>query len=479
MFRRHYRTYAKLMLVADATVCLVALFLGYHSRRYLVLAAPAGWAERFSPELLPIRDYLLYFFAFLPILLLLLAVTQRYPQLLEASFLQQLWRVVQFAAAAGFAAGFLSYAFKLIISRPVLMVFLALASGFLVLVRVLFLGVLRSRTLSDHNRVNILLVGANGRAEGMARRLASLKRWGYDVIGYLSTTSGEPALPNLVRLGSARDLPAVLQEQEGVDEVIFLGSDARQLEDFEDLIRFCEELGVRTRLAVDFFPASASRISLDFLERVPLLTFATAPDHGFALLAKRVLDFSLACVLLVVLSPLMLLVAIAIRLSSPGPALYRQVRCGLYGRRFRLIKFRTMVNGAEDRLWEIRHLNEMDGPVFKMRNDPRVTPFGQVLRKSSLDELPQLWNVIKGEMSLVGPRAPLPEEVKYYAVKQRRRLSVKPGITCLWQVSGRSDIDFHRWMEMDLHYIDHWSFWLDLLIMAKTIPAVFSGRGAR
>ena len=137
-----------------------------------------------------------------------------------------------------------------------------------------------------------------------------------------------------------------------------------------------------------------------------------------------------------------------------------------------------MIDGAEDKLWEIIHLNEMDGPVFKMRKDPRVTGVGQYLRKSSIDELPQLWNVIKGEMSLVGPRAPLPDEVQHYVTKQRRRLSVKPGITCLWQISGRSNVDFQRWMELDLEYIDNWSFWLDIQIMLKTIPAVFIGRGA-
>jgi lipopolysaccharide/colanic/teichoic acid biosynthesis glycosyltransferase len=138
-----------------------------------------------------------------------------------------------------------------------------------------------------------------------------------------------------------------------------------------------------------------------------------------------------------------------------------------------------MVDGAEDKLWEIKHLNEMGGPVFKMRNDPRVTFVGRFLRKFSVDELPQVWNVIKGEMSMVGPRAPLPEEVENYTRKQRRRLSVKPGITCLWQVSGRNELDFNKWMELDLHYIDNWSFWLDIRIMLMTIPAVFTGRGAR
>jgi lipopolysaccharide/colanic/teichoic acid biosynthesis glycosyltransferase len=191
------------------------------------------------------------------------------------------------------------------------------------------------------------------------------------------------------------------------------------------------------------------------------------------------MDLATAATLLALFAPLMLLTAGFIKFTSRGPVFYRQVRCGLYGRRFSLMKFRTMIDGAEDRLWEIKHLNEMNGPVFKMRNDPRVTPLGRFLRKYSIDEIPQLWNVLKGEMSIVGPRAPLGEEVRYYSIRQRRRLSVKPGITCLWQVSGRSDIDFHRWMDMDLYYIDNWSLWLDFRILLKTIPAVFTGRGAR
>jgi lipopolysaccharide/colanic/teichoic acid biosynthesis glycosyltransferase len=173
------------------------------------------------------------------------------------------------------------------------------------------------------------------------------------------------------------------------------------------------------------------------------------------------------------------IVALLIKLTSKGPIIYDQVRCGLYGRKFVLHKFRSMKDGAEDILWEIKHLNEMDGPVFKMRNDPRVTPLGRFLRKSSIDELPQFWNVLKGDMSLVGPRAPLPEEVREYTRWQRRRLSVKPGITCLWQVSGRNEIDFHEWMKLDLAYIDNWSLLLDLKILLRTFPVVLLGKGAR
>jgi exopolysaccharide biosynthesis polyprenyl glycosylphosphotransferase len=232
-------------------------------------------------------------------------------------------------------------------------------------------------------------------------------------------------------------------------------------------------------VAVDLFPAKVSNVSMEFLENVPLLTFSTTPDRAFALFVKRVMDIVLSAFLLTILFPFMAVIGVLIKLTSSGPILYKQVRCGLYGRRFVLYKFRSMNEGAEDVLWEIKHLNEMDGPVFKMRNDPRVTPLGRFLRKSSIDELPQFWNVLRGDMSLVGPRAPLPEEVKEYSRWQRRRLSVKPGITCLWQVSGRNEIDFHEWMKLDLHYIDNWSLLLDLKILVRTFPVVLLCRGAR
>jgi len=183
-------------------------------------------------------------------------------------------------------------------------------------------------------------------------------------------------------------------------------------------------------------------------------------------------------VALLVSTPLWVAAALATRLSSRGPVLYRQVRCGLHGRRFVLLKFRTMVEDAEKLQSEVAHLNVMDGPVFKAPGDPRVTPVGRLLRRSSLDELPQLLNVLKGDMSLVGPRPPIPQEVERYLPWQRRRLAMKPGITCLWQISGRSQLDFATWMELDLAYIDAWSLWLDLKILALTVPAVFSGRGA-
>ena len=278
-------------------------------------------------------------------------------------------------------------------------------------------------------------------------------------------------------LGQIGDLETVLR-QEVIDEVIFV-IEKGKLGDYEHALLVAERHGVRAHVSLDIFPHVLARPVLEELDGVPLLTFTTTPSNPAQLVAKRALDLGLSLVLFLLTLPIQALAALAIKLTSPGPSFFRQVRCGLNGRHFTLVKFRTMEAGAEERRSEIAHLNEMSGPVFKAARDPRRTLVGRLLRRLSIDELPQLWNVIVGDMSLVGPRPPLPEEVFRYEPWQRRRLSMKPGLTCLWQVSGRSELDFDRWMALDLKYIDTWSPLLDLKILLKTVPAVLSGRGAR
>jgi exopolysaccharide biosynthesis polyprenyl glycosylphosphotransferase len=212
---------------------------------------------------------------------------------------------------------------------------------------------------------------------------------------------------------------------------------------------------------------------------LPLLTFSTTPGNEVRLAVRRVVDVALSASLLIVLSPVLLAIALAIRMASPGPVLFRQPRCGLHGRRFTFLKFRTMRPDADRLKAMLQPFNEMDGPAFKMTNDPRVFPLGGFLRRTSLDELPQLWNILHGDMSFVGPRPSVVEEVEQYEPWQRRRLSMKPGLTCLWQVSGRSELTFDEWMRLDLEYIDNWSLWLDVKIALKTVPAVLLGRGAK
>jgi exopolysaccharide biosynthesis polyprenyl glycosylphosphotransferase len=241
----------------------------------------------------------------------------------------------------------------------------------------------------------------------------------------------------------------------------------------------CENQGIAMRVLSGLFDLKHARISDDELEGASLMTHHTGFAEGWPILAKRVIDVVLSLSLLILCGPILVVAAIAIKLTSPGPIFFVQKRLGLNKRPFNIYKFRTMVPNAEQQVRELQHLNEVTGPVFKIKADPRITPIGKLLRKTSIDELPQLFNVLEGEMSLVGPR-PLPTR-DYEGFSEdwhRRRFSVRPGITCLWQIKGRSSIPFEKWMQLDLQYIDKWSLWLDLEILARTIPAVLKGSGA-
>ncbi len=331
----------------------------------------------------------------------------------------------------------------------------------------------------------LLLVGADAQARQIAEAFLRNQELGISVRGFLCPDNGIDEADveqieklGLPRLGYASDLPSLLQ-REVVDGVLFAAeSRAMDRRRFEELCIICEDSGVDVLLPVNPFPHLIARCGLERVENISLLHFTTIPHNPVALFLKRALDAAGAFFGLLLLSPLLVVASALVKMTSLGPVFFTQERVGLRGRRFRLAKFRTMVADAEQRLDEVKEMNEADGPVFKMRNDPRVTPLGRFLRRSSIDELPQLWNVLRGEMSLVGPRPPIASEVAKYEIWQRRRLSMRPGLTCLWQVSGRSKLGFDMWMKLDLQYIDNWSLGLDLLILLKTIPAVLTGRGA-
>jgi exopolysaccharide biosynthesis polyprenyl glycosylphosphotransferase len=247
----------------------------------------------------------------------------------------------------------------------------------------------------------------------------------------------------------------------------------------ETIVRQCEEQGIIVRVQARMSQLQVARSYVDELEGVPVMTVQSGPADSWQLLMKRVIDITGSAALLLALAPLFAIVALFIKFDSPGPIFFAQERVGYNKRRFKVLKFRTMVVKAEKQQHMLEHLNEVEGPVFKIKKDPRITRFGVLLRRFSIDELPQLFNVFKGEMSLVGPR-PLPvRDVERIDIQwHKRRFSIKPGITCLWQVNGRSNIGFNEWVRMDLDYIDKWSLGLDLLILMKTIPAVFRGPGA-
>jgi exopolysaccharide biosynthesis polyprenyl glycosylphosphotransferase len=330
----------------------------------------------------------------------------------------------------------------------------------------------------ERSRQIVLLVGAGDQAARFIRLIEKKREWGIDVLGILrSDGSVAKKFCGASVLGEPGRLTDILHEYV-VDRVIFF-SDGIDLDMIQPYLYKCELEGVDASVALDFFDRRIARMRVDMVAGVPFLAFETNAMSVWQRLLKRVIDAAFSFVAIIVLSPLLVVTALAIKLSSPGPVFFVQTRVGYHGRKFRLFKFRSMYRDAEQRLEELRNLNEADGPVFKIRNDPRITSVGRLIRKLSIDELPQLFNVFSGDMSLVGPRPPLPSEVCQYEAWHRRRLSARPGLTCLWQISGRSDkIDFREWMRLDLQYLDNWSIWLDLLIVLRTIPVVLIGRGA-
>ena len=348
----------------------------------------------------------------------------------------------------------------------------------------LFLRVLLlSARKSGYNYRYLLFVGANDRAFHIASQIEDKPELGYKIVGFVAES--EEAMESWTRRdrpdwtvpGLLAELRSILT-QERVDEIIVcLPMDAR-FSDIALIVRHARDLGVVVRLMPELADGTLLRnLHVEEFESEYVVTLFREQMLA-QLLIKRILDTALSITVLIILLPVMVVVALLIKLTSPGPVFFVQNRVGMNQRQFKLYKFRSMVADAEQRKSALQHLNERDGPVFKMDNDPRTTWIGRFIRRTSIDELPQLFNVLSGEMSLVGPRPPLPEEVKRYEWLFRKRLSVKPGITCIWQVSGRNEVSFEQWMEMDHEYIENWSLWLDLKILLKTVPAVLTSRGA-
>jgi exopolysaccharide biosynthesis polyprenyl glycosylphosphotransferase len=319
-----------------------------------------------------------------------------------------------------------------------------------------------------------LVLGAGPRGQEFARKLEAHRELGLRVVGFLDDEDDFVLPPRWPRLGSIEDLERVMHERI-VDEVIIC-LPFSQWKLIDAIAHVCEEEGKIVRIPIDALERVISVGRVEELDGTPVFSLVSGPDRALTLAIKRGFDLVISALALVILSPVLLAITIAITLDGGRPVLFRQKRIGVHGRAFSLLKFRSMVRDAEARRAEVAALNEVRGPIFKVTGDPRITRVGRFLRRTSLDELTQLWNVLRGDMSLVGPRPPLPDEVKDYDLWHRRRLSMKPGITGLWQVRGRRDPDFDRWVADDLEYIDHWSLWLDLQILARTIPAALEGR---
>jgi exopolysaccharide biosynthesis polyprenyl glycosylphosphotransferase len=360
------------------------------------------------------------------------------------------------------------YLLRIDLPRRAIVWFGLISFGLMSVKEELLLQFFRSRLALSQYRRRFILAATGEEMDRLRARMKARPPEGIDICAELNLN--EAPVQRLVELLHEHSASGVI-----------LSANRSYFDQVESAIRACELEGVEVWLMAAFFKPQISRTSLDDLHGQPMLVFRSAPDTSWQRMAKNVMDFLGALVLILMTSWLLALVAVLIKLTSPGPVLFRQQRSGLNGRPFTILKFRTMVTNAEQFQHELAAMNEMSGPVFKITKDPRITPVGKFLRKFSLDEFPQLFNVLRGEMSLVGPR-PLPvDEVKRFNdLAHRRRLSVKPGLTCLWQISGRNNVkDFKDWVRLDLEYIDNWSLWLDIKILFQTIPVVLIGTGAR
>ncbi|MBZ5554778.1 MAG: sugar transferase [Acidobacteriia bacterium] len=462
------------------TAIVLALLESALSALSFVIAFGVRRALPFQREIYPLGEYssllaaILILWAIIAVLLDAYRVVERQENIVSVR------KAVQQVAIGGGLVFVMVAALKLDLSRSLIGIFL--------IINLLSLSVFRVSTKRLRRAVRkrfggfqyFIVVGTSDEGLAIARMIHDHEVLGAKLSAIVRVSNGEENIEKAQAicptLKTIEELPELVHGRV-VDEIIF-AVPKEKLAGLEEIFLLCEEEGVKTRILLNLFPHVISRMQLDWLESTPLLTFSTTPDNEYLLFLKRSFDFWGALVLAVIFSPLMLVVSLLVKLTSRGPVIFRQTRCGLGGRQFTLYKFRSMVEGAEAQKSGLEALNELDGPVFKVSNDPRCTPVGRLLRKLSIDELPQLINILKGDMSFVGPRPPLPDEVAKYRRWQRRRLRMRPGLTCLWILEGRSNLNFERWMQLDLEYIDNWSIFLDLKILLKTVPIVLSMRGA-
>ncbi|HVN02770.1 MAG TPA: sugar transferase [Bryobacteraceae bacterium] len=470
MFRRQYRKVKVIFGVSDILLISLAFLAAYETRLLLNFRGLFYWVFYID---FPVASLLLLLSAVCWVAIgHWLNVYEKLDSAHPRIVLRDTFRQCALGAIALVIGEFL---LRLDLSRFFVFLFAAYAWVFLCLFRInaaRVVGALRTEFGAAHY---IMVVGSGEHARRLGEALEKSSDYGIRLLGFLDDEPGEVELSRTYDRYPFSRLPDLLREHV-IDEVIF-AVDSSKLGEMEDIFLLCDDQGVRTRVVMNFFPHVNSQVYLDQLDTLPLLTFSAAPHDEIRLLAKRTIDVVLAAAALVLLLPFIAVIALLIRLTSPGPIIFRHERCGLNGRRFTFYKFRSMCDGAEELKAQLMHLNQKS-TAFKIADDPRLTSVGRFLRKFSIDEWPQLWNVLKGDMSLVGPRPAVPEEVDNYQTWQRRRLRMRPGLTCLWAVSGRDNLDFDTWMKLDMQYIDNWSLALDWKIMLRTVPRVLTGAGA-
>ena len=482
MLREKEAVVRRAIILLDILVVSFSFFLTFFLRRHIHLFYRLDLipSMRVMAEMsAPIRDYFIVLMLIVPAWSLSLYINGMYRSLRTKSMPEVTWIIIKSAFFATLVFGTLVFLFKLeYVSRAFFIMLLALGASFILTEKSVIFFVMHFMRRRGYNFQKILIVGTGRRAVQFIQKIESHPEWGFRIVGivdYENINIGKIIL-GIEVLASLEDIPSIIQRR-AIDEVIFV-IPRSQLSKIENYLYICETQGINASVVIDLFDVKISKLRQTELDGIPMITFDATPANEEKLFLKRAIDIIGSGLGIALLSPLFLIIAVLIKINSKGPVLYIQKRSGLNGRKFVLYKFRSMYKGAHERLAELMDRNEMSGPIFKIKDDPRITPVGKILRRFSLDELPQLFNVFIGHMSLVGPRPPLPKEVRQYELWQRRRLSMRPGMTCLWQSGGRNKVKFDEWMKLDLEYIDNWSLWLDFKILMKTMPAVMFGVGA-
>ncbi|MBN1155428.1 sugar transferase [candidate division KSB1 bacterium] len=485
MFKEKEAFITNIMKMMDALVIILSFILAYFVDDYIrSIYNFRSMAYAIAPNL----EGLIYFsqrnwpmtLGIVPIWLSLLSIFGFYKDVRTKTF-DKIFRVI--IKVGIFSVLVLSSIFFILqmklTSRLFIGIFTITTMILLLLDKKVTYSILNSIHEKGFNRINLLIVGTGRRAQEFIRVVKMHANWGLSIVGLIDDEHGlyGKEIEGYRVLGRIQDIPFILHRKV-IDRVIFVVP-RLWLHRLDEVIMACEREGIATSISMDLYDLRIAHIRQTNFNGFPLLEFETFHAKEYELFIKRAFDIVFSLIMLMLLSPIFLITGIAIKLESRGPVLFKQVRSGINGRKFTLYKFRSMISGADVKKKQLEVMNEMDGPVFKIKHDPRITKVGKFIRKFSIDELPQFINVLKGDLSIVGPRPPLPIEVEMYQLWQRRRLSLKPGLTCIWQVSGRNKIKFERWMEMDLEYIDNWSLWLDAKILFKTFFVVLFGYGAQ
>ncbi len=482
MFKEKARVIRNAMILLDGAAVVLSFFFSFFIRQHIhaALGAQILW-NRIVVENPPtsMSDYAVLVVFAVPVWCLALYWSGAYRDWPAKRPLQAAVAVVESAFLVFITVGSLIFLAQLkYVSRLFIFLFVAMSFLFILAEKMAVISMTRHARRTGSYSHRILIVGKGKRAASMLGMIMEHPEWGLQIVGSIDDEPGHgpAAMRGVPVLGTLNELGKILMN-EAVDEVVFVLPRSR-LNYIEDAVRECETVGVKATVATDLFNVKLAKWRHTELGGIPFVSFDTTVANESQLFIKRILDIVLSGMGIIAGFPLFLLIGLAIKMTSRGPILFKQTRAGLNGREFMMYKFRTMDDGADRQRMQMEDLNEMDGPVFKIKKDPRITPVGKFLRKFSLDELPQLVNVFTGHMSLIGPRAMATYEAEKIKPWQRRRLSMRPGLTGLWQISGRNRVDFNRWMELDLQYLDNWSIGTDLKILAKTIPVVFFGIGA-